>query len=84
VLVRVRMAGEARRGNAADLDAEFLAQFALECGFGGFTRFKLAAGKFPQVAKRFIGRAARDEDAVVRIDERDRDHEQNRRTHGWA
>jgi hypothetical protein len=42
----------------------------------------LAAGKLPQTPEHFVRRPLRDEDAIVGIDERDGDDEQERHAHG--
>lgn len=48
--------GEARqRADDGDIAAEFLTEFAGECGLGGFARLDLAAGKFPLEREVLVG-----------------------------
>lgn len=63
VVVRVERAGD------VDGDAEFLLEFAVEGGFGGFAGFDFAAGEFPFSAEVFVRGALGHEDMALAFDE---------------
>ena len=65
------MGGEGEGGQAVggDVDAEFLAQFPDEGGFGGFAGVEFAAGEFPQAGHFFALGATSEENAAVAVDQ---------------
>jgi hypothetical protein len=56
-----------QRTASADLDAEFLDEFACQTGFGRLARFQLAARKLPESTLMHMIRAFADQDASARV-----------------
>ena len=65
------MARESQRRQAwfADGNPQFLLQFTNQSVLRAFAGLDLAAGKLPQARHRFAGRALREENAPIDIDE---------------
>src|SRR5690349_17560183 len=78
--VGIAVGREHERTEAAlrDVDAELLLKLAHQCGFGRFARVHLAAGEFPQPGHRLSGRALREQDAAIDVDERHRGDKKQR------
>jgi hypothetical protein len=71
----------------ADLDAEFLAQFADQTGFVSFPRLAFAAGEFPQAREVSAGGALGDEELPGAEDEAGADLHERRSVGvlaGWS
>ena len=64
-----------RKTRLFDLDPEFFMQLTDQRGLRPLAGLELAAGKFPQTSKRLALGALRDQDTVVRIDQRAGDDE---------
>ena len=64
-----------RKTRLFDLDPEFFVQLTDQRGLRPLAGLELAAGKFPQPRKRLALGPLRDQDAVVRIDQRAGDDE---------
>ena len=73
----IAVTGECQRRETRLLhrDAQLFVQFADQRRFGPLAGLQLAAGKFPQSRKRLAFGTLRDQDAVVRIDQRAGDDE---------
>src|SRR5712671_7149047 len=73
----VSVAGKGQRGEAglAHGDTDFLVQFADQRCFRTFAGLDLAAGKLPQARERLALRPLRDQHALVGVDQRAGDHQ---------
>jgi hypothetical protein len=75
LVIGVAREGERREARRADRNAEFLHEFADERLFRPLARLQLAARKLPQARQRASGRALRQQNAAVGVDQRAGDDE---------
>ena len=75
IVIGVAREGERREAGFLHGDADLLVQLADQGCFRPLAGFDLAAGKFPQARHHLSLRPLRDQDALVGVDERAGDHE---------